>query len=167
MPGPGGRIRTAVYRSDAGDHKWRFFHRDRDCAISSARNRLFLRPNCAGAKMTIRTIHSGMSQTQDGYSYPNDLLSKPRTDETTIRCCTNTVWPMLATTPRLCVVRTSLSGLLWWKHTISISKWLDITTDLVMTSSQAVDILISTIPLNTVRHDTSGNSNVVHATTAR
>jgi len=26
-----------------------------------------------------------------------------------------------------------------------------------MTSSQAVDILISTIPLNTVRHDTSGN----------
>jgi hypothetical protein len=58
---------------------------------------------------------------------------------------------MLATTPRLCVVRTSLSGLLWWKHTISISKWLDTTTDLVMTSSQAGDILIFTIPLNTVR----------------
>ena len=29
---------------------------------------------------------------------------------------------------------------------ISISKWLDTTTDLVMTSSQAGDILISTIP---------------------
>ena len=54
------------------------------------------------------------------------------------------------------VVRTSLSGLLWWKHTISISKWLDITTDLVMTSSQAVDIHFHNLHLTQFVTITSG-----------
>jgi hypothetical protein len=160
-------MRKAVYRSDAGDHKWRFFHRIGIVRFLQPEIEYFLDQNVRAQRRQFERFIREGAQAQDGYSYPNDVLFKPRTDETTIWCCTNTVWPMLATTPRLCVVRTSLSGLLWWKHTISISKRLDTTTDLVMTSSQAGDILISTIPLDTVRRGTSGNSNVVHATTAR